>query len=488
MPFEDLHEFLDYLEKNEELKRVKVEVSPDLEVSEIANRVMKINGNALLFEKVKGSKIPLAMNLFGTWKRMCAVLGVEDPIKIGERIAKTMRPKIPETVMEAISLLKDFKKILGYPPKVVAKGKCKEIIIEKPNLGLLPIIKCWPKDGGKYITLPLVITKDPVTKVRNVGMYRMQVFDEKTCGMHWQIHKHGASHYRKFIEQSSTFRDSDSKKMEVAVALGCDPITIFSAVAPLPENVDEFMFAGFLREKRLNLVKCETIELEVPANAEIILEGYVDLNELKLEGPFGDHTGYYSLEDLYPVFHIICMTMRADAIYPSTIVGYPPMDDTQLGIAVERIFLPIIRLQFPEIVDINLPVHACFHNLAIVSIKKSYPGQAQKVMFGLWAMGQLMFTKIIVVVDNDVNVHDMNEVLWALTTRIDPKRDIILIDKAPADSLEFASNLPNLSSKMGIDATRKSKDEGFTGRWPEKTVMTDDIKKLVNKRWQEYGL
>jgi 4-hydroxy-3-polyprenylbenzoate decarboxylase len=346
---------------------------------------------------------------------------------------------------------------------------------EKASLDTLPIPKCWPKDGGRYITLPLVFTKEIFTGKRNIGIYRMQVFDERTTGMHWHVHKHGAEHYRK--------AEKENKKLDVAVALGSDPATIFSAMAPLPEWLDEVVFSGFLRKKSVELVKCKTIDMEVPANSEIVLEGYVNPGEKKIEGPFGDHTGYYSSPDLYPVFHIKCITMRKNPIYPSTIVGIPPMEDAYMGKAIERIFLPILKLQLPEVVDINFPIESVFHNFTIVSIKKRYPGHAKKVMFALWGMDQMMFTKAILVLDADVNVQDTREVLWAASTRIDPKRDVIILEDTPMDTLDHATPFPNLGSKIGIDATRKLKEEGFDREWPEEVKMNENIKKIVKEKF-----
>ncbi len=480
MAYEDLREFISTLENRGLLKRVKAEVDPILEITEIVDRICKSNGPALLFENVKGSEFPVAINLFGSLERMKLALETDDFEKIGETIAEFAFPKPPETFSQKIEGLRRIKKALSFPPKIVKRAPCQEVVLEGEEVNLLkfPILKTWPKDGGRYITLPLVFTKDPETGERNVGMYRMQVYNSKTTGMHWQIHKHGAEHWLKARERG--------EPLEVAVVLGSDPATIFSAIAPLPKGFDELLFAGFLRGSGVKLVKCRSVDIEVPANAEIVLEGYVNPDELRREGPFGDHTGFYSMPEDFPVFHINCITHREDAIYPATVVGKPPMEDAYFGKAVERIFLPLIKRQIPEIVDMNLPVEACFHNLAIVSIKKTYPGQAKKVMFALWGLGQMMFTKTIVVVDEHINVHNLSEVLWYATANVDPARDVIVIPNTPTDSLDHAPSQANLGSKLGIDATRKLREEGYTREWPEEIEMTPEIKELVSKRWQEY--
>lgn len=477
MPYEDLREFIHRLESEGELARIKHEVSPILEMTEIADRVVKGNGKAILFENPKGYNIPVLMNAFGTEKRMKMALEVERFEEIGERLLNILRFK-PESLFDGLKGLSKIKELKNFIPKKVKKGACKEILMERPNILKFPILKCWPRDGGRFITLPIVITKDPETQEINVGMYRMQVFDEKTTGMHWQIHKHGALHYKKLKEMGKD-------KLEVAVAIGVDPAILYSATAPLPENFNEFTFAGFVRRERVKLVECETVDLLVPANSEIVLEGYVKVDELKPEGPFGDHTGYYTPVEPYPVFHVECITHREDPIYHATIVGKPPMEDAWLGKATERIFLPIIKFMHPEIVDINLPVEGCFHNLAIVSIKKRYPRHAKKVMFALWSMGMLSLTKIVIVVDDDVNVHDMKEVIWAVTTRFDPAKDVIIIPDCPIDSLDHATYKPNLGGKLGIDATKKWREEGYEREWPEVIEMDKDVKAKVDAIWDE---
>jgi 4-hydroxy-3-polyprenylbenzoate decarboxylase len=479
--YKDLREFIEVLEKKRMLRRIKTEISAELEITDILDRTVKSNGPALLFENVKGYKIPVFANAFGTMERMCLALGVDNLDEIGERIQKLLEFEAPSGIWEGIKMLPQVTELTSFAPKYVKSGPCKEVILKEGfSLDEFPVLKCWPQDGGRFITLPLVFTKNQKTGKQNVGMYRMQVYDGKTTGMHWHIHKHGARDYADVSGKSD--------RIEVAVAIGADPAVVYSATAPLPDNIDEIMFAGFLRKKNVELVKCETVDLYVPAHAEIILEGYVDSKEKRIEGPFGDHTGYYSLADEFPVFHITCITHRENPIYHATVVGIPPMEDAYLGKATERIFLPLMKTQLPEIVDINLPVEAVFHNLCIVSMKKRYPGHAKKVMFSLWGMGQMMFAKTIIVLDDNVNVQDMREVLWATTTRMDPARDVIIIDRAPTDTLDHASPLPNLGSKMGVDATRKGKDEGFNREWPDALKMDEGVKARVDTIWRELGL
>ncbi|MEE8168898.1 MAG: menaquinone biosynthesis decarboxylase [Candidatus Hydrothermarchaeales archaeon] len=482
MAYRDLRDFIKFLENKGELRRIKTEVNPELEVTEILDRLVKSNGPAVLFENVKGFDIPILANIFGSIQRIKVALDVEDLENIGKGIVELIKPEIPSGLVGKIKGVSKLRDVLSIFPKVVKSGPCKDIILkgDEVDLSKFPIPKFWPKDGGRFITLPLVFTKDPETGERNVGMYRMQVFDAKTTGMHWHIQKHGATHYRKAEELG--------RPLEVAVALGGDPATMLSAPAPLPDGFDEMVFAGILRKKPVELVKCETVDLEVPANAEIVLEGYIDPNERRSEGPFGDHTGYYSLPDLFPVFHVTCITHREKPIYPATLTGRPPKEDSYMGKAIERMFLPLIRFQLPEIRDINLPIESAVHNLCIVSIKKRYPGQAKKVMFALWGLGQLSSTKCIVVVDEDVNIQDLGEVTWAVSTRIDPKRDIIVIDRAPVDTLDHAAPLPNLGSKIGIDATMKGRDEGHEREWPEALNMSPDVVDLVDRRWKEYNM
>jgi 4-hydroxy-3-polyprenylbenzoate decarboxylase len=479
MAYKDLREFIKVLEKRGLLKRINIEVDPVLEISEINDRIVKKGGPALFFEKPKGSLFPCVVNLFGSYERMNLALEVNNLDEIGFRMIDFLEPEIPTNLIEKLKALPKLKRLADFLPKYVDTGPCKEVIIkDKPSLEIFPILKTWPGDGGKFITLPMVFTKDPETGTRNCGMYRMQVYDEKTTGMHWHIHKDGARHYRKSQKYN--------KRLEVAVAIGSDPAVMYSATAPLPEGIDEMLFAGFLRKSPVELVKCETVNLEVPANSEIVLEGYCNPFEKRIEGPFGDHTGYYSLRDEFPVFHITCITHRKDAIYPATIVGKPPMEDCYIAKATERIFLPLIKKQLPEIVDINLPLEGVFHNIAIVSIDKQYAGHARRIMYALWGMGQLSFTKIIVVVDKWVNVHDPSEVVWRIGNNVDPKRDIVILE-GPLDVLEHASDIPAYGGKMGIDATKKWKSEGFLREWPDEIKMSDDIKRLVDERWKEYG-
>jgi len=480
MAYRDLREFIKVLESKGLLKRVTVEVDPVLEIAEINDRVVKARGPAILFERPKGSKFPVLVNAFGSFERMKLALEVESLDSIGERILEFLEPEIPTNFMQKLKALPKLKRLTDFVPKIVKSGPCKEVIEkDNPSLDIFPILKTWPGDGGRFITLPMVFTKDPETGERNCGMYRMHVYDSRTTGMHWHMHKDGARHYRK-AEQMG-------RRLEVAVAIGSDPAVIYSATAPLPEGVDEMLFAGFLRNSAVELVKCETVDLEVPANSEIVLEGYCEPGERRIEGPFGDHTGYYSLADEYPVFHITCITYRKDAIYPATIVGKPPMEDCYIAKATERIFLPLIRKQLPEIVDMNLPIEGVFHNIAIVSIDKRYPGHARKVMYALWGMGQMSFTKAIVVVDKWVNVQDPREVIWRMGNNVDPKRDIVIVE-GPLDVLEHASDIPAFGGKIGIDATKKWPSEGFHRQWPEEIKMSDEIKKKVTERWSEYGI
>ena len=479
MAFSDLREFMALLEERGLLKRVSVEVDPFLEITEIVDRLVKSGGCAVLFENVKGYDLPVLANLFGSMERISLALGVDDLDDVGRRIEELLRFDIPGGLRGGLRMLSRLREFARFKPRIVKTGPCKEVVLRGGDASLdrFPILTCWPGDGGPFITFPLVFTKNPRTGRQNVGVYRMQKFDSRTTGMHWQIHKHGAR----------DFEDAE-ERLEVAVVIGADPVVVYAATAPLPEGFDEIFFAGFLRGKGVDLVKCESVDLFVPAGSEIVLEGYVEVGETRMEGPFGDHTGYYSLPDLYPVFHITCITHRRSPIYHATVVGRPPMEDAYLGKATERIFLPILRAHFPEIVDMNLPVEGVFHNLAIVSIDKRYPGHAKKVMLGLWGLGQMSFTKVLIVVDRDVDVHDMSEVIWAVTTRIDPARDVILIPNTPTDTLDHASSIPNLGSKMGIDATIKREDEGFMREWPSVLTMREDIKKMVDEKWDSYGL
>lgn len=485
MVYDDLRDFISDLEKRNLIAHITEEVDCELEIAEITSRVSRIQreqGKCLFFEHVKGYDIPVVTNLFGSTERMKLSLGVEKFESIGENLLKFLKFDMPKSILGKLSALSEIKDLASYFPKIVKRGKCKEVIIpeEKVDLNKFPILKLWPGDGGRFITLPMVFTKDPESGVRNVGMYRMQVFDRNTTGMHWHIHKDGADHYRK--------AEKENKRLEAAVVIGCDPASMYASTAPLPQGFDEMLFSGFLRKKSVDLVKCETVDLEVPADSEIVLEGYLEPHERRLEGPFGDHTGCYSRKEMYPVFHVKCITHRENPIYAATVTGIPPMEDSYIGKATERIFLPFIKLIFPEITDINLPVEGMFHNLCIVSINKKYPGHAKKVMLGLWGLGQMMFTKIIIVVDSDINVQNMEEVLWALSNRIDPKRDILFIENAPVDVLDNASTLPLIGSKMGIDATKKWKEEGFEREQPNTVQMDEKIKKAVDLKWNRLKL
>lgn len=482
MAFQDLREFLAALEKAGELKRVPFEVDPHLEITEFADRAVKRGGPALLFEKTKGTFVPLAINLFASDRRMQIALGVESLDEIASRITEYLQLKMPAGLLDKLKMLPMLADVGKFFPKQVATGPVKEVIQkDKFTLDDFPILHCWPDDGGRYITLPLVFSKNPDTGKRNCGMYRMQVYDGQTTGMHWQLHKQGAEHYRRMMEEAKT------KRMEVAVAIGADPATMYSAILPLPPELDEMMIAGFLRSKPVEMVKCETVDLEVPAHAEIVLEGYVELGELRTEGPFGDHTGYYSLEDDYPVFHLTAITRRKDPIYCATIVGPPPMEDYWMGKSIEKIFLPMLRMQIPEVVAMSMPAEGVFHNLMLVAIKKRYPGHARKVMHAIWGLGQAMFTKCIVVVDEEVDVNNYSEVAWKVFNNIDPQRDIEFV-MGPIDSLDHSSRLPNYGSKMGIDGTKKWASEGFTRPWPPVITMDSSVKSKVDDLWKRAGM
>ncbi len=480
MTDKNLEEFVRLLENRNQLKRITTAVDPDLEIAEITDRVVKKGGPALLFENVKGHEIPVLTNAYGSRERVCLSLGVKSINEIQKEIEGWLKIEKPRRLTDKVKLFNKLTGLKDMFPKTVSQGGCQEVVLSSEfSLDSLPVLKCWPEDGGKFITLPLVITKNPLTGMRNVGMYRMQVFDGQTTGMHWHQHKGGAQHYR--------IAEELGKRLDVAVAIGPDPAVTYAATAPLPDEMDEFLLAGFLRKKRVELVKAITVDMEVPANSQIVLEGYVDPAERREEGPFGDHTGYYSLADSYPVFHITCITHKKNPIYHASVVGPPPMEDFFLGKATERIFLPLLKLQIPEIVDINLPAEGVFHNLILVSIDKRYPGHANKVINSIWGSGQMMFSKIIIVVDKDVDVQNPREIAWKVCNSIDPQRDIIFTT-GPLDCLDHSSSLPSLGSKMGVDATRKWKSEGFSRKWPEEIKMNDEIKKLVDEKWEKLGL
>ena len=505
MAYDDLRAWIATLDRAGELKKISAEVDPILEITEIADRVSKSHGPALLFQNIKGHPgAQVLINQFGSARRMNLALEVNSLDEIANRIRQFMDVKSPQGFLDKVKMLPMLAEMGKFFPKTVPTGPCKEVI-RRDNFSLndFPILKCWPKDAGRFITLPCVVTRDPNTGKRNVGVYRMQIYDERTAALHWQRQKVAAEHFRERMRAAAGSGavdvmarssggsvliegDRPSGKMEVAVAIGTDPAITFSAIVPAPPDVEEYLIAGFLRQKPVELVKCETVDLEVPATSEIVLEGHVHLDELRTEGPFGDHTGFYSLEDLYPVFHLSCITHREDPICSTTIVGKPPMEDAWMGKAVERIFLPLMKLTIPEIVDINLPIEGVFHNLMIVSIKKSYPGQARKVMNAVWSLGQAMFTKCVVVVDQDVDVQDIADVTLKVLNHIDPERDI-QFTLGPIDSLDHASRLPNYGSKMGIDATRKWSSEGFNRPWPDEILMDEKTKALVDKKWKELG-
>jgi 4-hydroxy-3-polyprenylbenzoate decarboxylase len=546
LPFDDLRQWIAALDRAGELKRIKTEADPILEIAEITDRVSKSKtgepgGPALLFQNIKGYPgSQLLINQFGSEARMKLALGVNSFDEFANRIKMFLDVKSPQGFLDKLKMLPLLTEAGKFFPKTVPTGPCKEVI-KRDNFSLLdfPILQCWPQDAGRFITLPCVTTRDPKTGKRNLGMYRLQVYDAKTTGAHWQRQKVAAEHYRQALRNAATptkegapslsrssrqgggFDPASSAtkegvpllasfarsgndaavdlmartsggqvlsanptgRMEVAVAIGTDPAVTFSAIVPAPPDIEEYLIAGFLRAAPVELVKCETVDLEVPATSEIVLEGYVNLDELRTEGPFGDHTGFYSLEDLYPVFHVTCITHRKDPIYATTIVGKPPMEDAYMGKAVERVFLPLMRLTIPELIDINLPIEGVFHNLMIVSIRKSYPGQAGKVMNAIWSLGQAMFTKVIIVVDEDVDVQDLADVTLKVLNHIDPERDI-QFTLGPIDSLDHASRLANYGSKMGIDATRKWPTEGFTRPWPDEIVMDKKTKALVDSKWK----
>ena len=486
MAYKDLRAFLNLLEQKALLKRIKAEVDPILEISEITDRMCKSpgGGKALFFEKVRGSQYPVVTNIFGSFDRICLALEVERLDDVAERIEKLLNQMPPKTLIEKLAMLPKLFEFSKYLPKRVASAPCQEVVEKhNPDLGRFPIIKCWPGDGqpsdeGRFITLPMVFTRDPDSGRPNCGMYRIHVYDKITTGMHWHIHKDGARHFDKYRALG--------KRMPAAIAVGSDPAVVYAASAPLPESVDEMLFAGFLRREPVEMVKCITSDIEVPAASELVIEGYLDPEETHVEGPFGDHTGFYSAADLYPVFHVSCITHRKDMVYPATIVGKPPMEDCYMAKATERIFLPLMRLDFPEIRDINLPLEGVFHNAALIAIKKSYPGHAKKIIHGLWGKGQMMFAKLLVVVDEDVDVQNISYTAWRVLNNVDWRRDTVIAE-GPLDDLDHAANWPRYGAKMGIDATRKTREEGMMRDWPKELCMSDEIKRLVDSRWKEYG-
>lgn len=479
--FKDIHDYVIFLERRHELIRVTERVSPILEITEFADRASKSSDHnvAFLFENVEDSDIPVLINAFGSDRRTAWALGVERLDELAERVEKLLDFEVPKSLTGKVQKLLQLGELGRFGPKIVDRGPCQELVeTEQPSLANIPVLQCWPEDAGRFITLPLVFTCDPETGKRNVGLYRMQIYDDRTTGMHWHRHKGGAAHQRRVASQ---------ERMPAAVALGADPATVYAASAPLPPDIDEMLFAGWLRRESVPLVRCKTVDLAVPANAEIVLEGYIDPAEHRVEGPFGDHTGYYSPADDYPVFHLTAVTRRREPIYLTTIVGRPPMEDAYFGKATERIFLPLIQLVLPEVVDVCMPPAGVFHNLVLVSIKKAYPGQARKVMYGLWGMGQLMFAKHIVVVDSDVDVQNAAEVVWRVSNNIDARRDVTFAE-GPLDALDHASPFPYYGSKMGIDGTRKLPEEGHPRLWPDDIVMTEEIRRRVDDKWKRLGL
>jgi 4-hydroxy-3-polyprenylbenzoate decarboxylase len=517
MATETFSDFLDVLDRAGELVRVKARVSPILEIAAISDRLCKtaaphghgeldksaagnLGGKALLFENVEGSEIPVAINTFGSYWRVNQALGTENLSALADRVQQLVKPEIPTTLMDKMKRLPDLMKMASFPPKSVRSGICQQIVLEgeQADLTKLPIIQCWPLDGnlesgqvfdksavvgergtGRYITLGGIFTKHPDTGDRNIGMYRVQMFGPRKCAMHWHMHHDGARHFRRYQERG--------EKMPLAIVLGGESVLPYAATAPLPPGVEELLFAGFLNGRGIELVRCRTIDLEVPANAEIVIEGYVDPHEKLMEGPFGDHTGFYSLADWYPAFYVTAITMRKNAIYPTTIVGKPPMEDYFLGKATERIFLPLLQMIVPDIIDYSLPISGVFHNCAFIKIRKEYPYQARRVMHAIWGAGQMSFTKFIVVVDEQVNVHDEQEVLFHLFSNCDPARDTEIVH-GPVDILDHASPDLGAGSKIGFDATVKMPAEGKVRKWPAELSFDQATKALIERRWSEYGL
>ena len=480
MPIEDLGEFIEKLENAGQLRRIKTQVNSDLEIAEILRRVMYANGPAILFENVKNHNIPVLGNAFGSMKRLEIGLETDDFTQIGQRIVDMTKMDIPTGFFEKIRKLPELSKMTDIAPKLQKSGPVTEIFEDSPSFEKIPILKTWHKDAGRFITFGLVATRHPETDIRNLGVYRIQILDKTHALMHWQKHKRGAHHY--------DIKKDKGDKIEVAVVIGGDPATVFSAVAPVPEGLDKYLFAGIVRKTGIKTVKCKTVDLEVPANSELVLEGYVDPSDIRMEGPFGDHTGYYTPPEPYPTFTLTGIMRREKPIYLTTIVGKPILEDAFIGKVIERSFLPLIKMFQPEVVDFSMPASGWFQGIAIISIKKRYPGQAKKVMMGLWGLGQLALTKIFIVVDEDVNVHDINDVIWAITTRTDAARDIMIVDNAPTDTLDPASPLLNLGSKLGIDATQKTKEEGYQREIQELVKVDEDTKNIVDAKWSSYGI
>ena len=496
--FNDLRTFVEALERSHQLVRISVEVDPILEITEIADRVSKApavgepplpttdpvhgggGGAALLFDNVRGSEFPVLINAYGSYERVRMALGCESFEALARKVEQLVKPEMPTTLMEKLKKLPELARLASMPPKIVRSGKCQEVVhTDDANLFDLPVIQCWPDDGGRYITLAGIYTKDPDSGERNVGMYRVQLFEPKLTAMHWHLHHDGARHHRLYAARG--------EPMPLAIVLGGDSVLPYAATCPLPPDVSELLFAGFLNGRAIELVPAKTIPLEVPANAEIVIEGWVDPTETVVEGPFGDHTGFYSLADRYPVFRVSAITHRRDPIYPTTIVGKPPMEDYYLGKATERIFLPLLQLVVPDIIDYDLPMFGAFHNCVFIKIRKAYPYHARKVMHAVWSAGQMMFTKFIIVVDEHVNVHDEQDVLFHMGANVDPRRDTVIVD-GPMDILDHATPFCGAGSKMGIDATRKIAGEGTVREWPDELRMTDEVKQRVTQRWAEFGL
>jgi 4-hydroxy-3-polyprenylbenzoate decarboxylase len=480
MPFESLGEYVEALENAGELKRIRAKVSTDLEIAEIMRRLMYSGGGpAVLFENVEGSSMPVLGNAFGSMKRLEIGLEMQDFVDIGRRIVDLTKMKMPSGMFEKLKMLPKLSEIGEYGPKYVESGPVAEVIeTDRASLDSLPVLKSFAGDAGRFITFGITVTKHPETEIRNLGVYRIQVLDGKHAIMHWQTHKRSAQHYKMLKEQN--------KKIEVAIVIGADPATVFSAVAPVPEGMDKFLFSGLTRKKGVKLMKCKTVDLEVPANAEIVLEGTVDPNDIRMEGPFGDHTGYYTPAEPFPTFTLSGMMHRKNPVYLTTVVGKPVLEDAYIGKVIERSFLPLIQMFHPEVIDYSMPASGWFQGLAILSIRKQYPGQARKVMMGLWGMGQLALTKMFVVVDPDIDVHNIDDVIWAITTRADPARDTMIISNTPTDTLDPASPLVNLGSKLGIDATTKTREEGYMREIQKLAVVDDKTKEIVDSRWSEY--
>jgi 4-hydroxy-3-polyprenylbenzoate decarboxylase len=483
MAWDGLSAFVRALEERGELVRVRSRVDARLEIAALADRVVKASGPALLFEDAAGSRFPLLINAFGSRARMSLALGVADLEQHARAIEELVHMRAPSSARELAQLALKLPELAHVPPRPVSDAPCQDVVLtgDEVDLGMLPILTCWPDDGGPFITLPQVITRDPETGVRNVGCYRMQKLDARSTAMHWQVHKTGARHFRRAKELGLP-------RLDVAVALGGDPAMIYAATAPLPDGIDEWMFAGFLRKRGVGTVKCKTVDLEVPAESDFVLEGYVDPREEPVaEGPFGDHTGYYTPVEPFPRFHVTAITHRKDAVYPATVVGPPPMEDAWLGKATERLFLPLLRMLFPEVVDMNLPVDGAFHNLVLISIDKQYPFHAARLAHGLWGSGQMSFSKVICVVDKDVDVQDMGQVAWRLLANLDPKRDFAFVD-GPIDQLDHGANQALWGSKVCIDGTRKWREEGYTRVWPEVCRADAATTRKVDALMEELGL